>query len=136
MENWDQNYSFSSTLAQKKWDKPLKEQADRQKRGSEGKFSFGFLNPRLFSSHETLSPGSAVALCYDLCSVMSFSFLTYTWANFLFVCFTFWPQNKAGEILVPWPGIEPTPPAVEAWSLTTGLPGKFPSYVFLIGGRV
>ena len=28
------------------------------------------------------------------------------------------------EILVPWPGIEPTPLALEGEVLTTGLPGK------------
>ena len=33
----------------------------------------------------------------------------------LFVCL--WPHHAACRILVPWPGIEPVPPAVEAWSL-------------------
>ena len=31
--------------------------------------------------------------------------------------FTFWPCCTACRILVPWSGIEPLPPAVEAWSL-------------------
>ena len=31
--------------------------------------------------------------------------------------------------LVPWPGIEPGPPALGAWILATGRPGKPPSYV-------
>ena len=31
---------------------------------------------------------------------------------------------EIGDILVPWPGIEPLPPAVEAWSLnpSQGIP--------------
>ena len=36
------------------------------------------------------------------------------WKSYLFV---FWPHWAACGILVPWPGIEPVPPAVEAWSL-------------------
>ena len=32
--------------------------------------------------------------------------------------------HKACGILTPWPGIEPTPPALEGEVLTTGLPGK------------
>ena len=31
----------------------------------------------------------------------------------------FWPHCTACRILVPGPGIEPTPPAVEAWSLNS-----------------
>ena len=34
-------------------------------------------------------------------------------------------------ILVPWPGIEPMPPAVEACSFSTGPPGKFQRKVIL-----
>ena len=36
----------------------------------------------------------------------------------------FWPCCTACGILVPQPEIEPTPPALEAGVLTTGLPGK------------
>ena len=50
---------------------------------------------------------------------------------FVFVCgwvlvrlFLFWPHYAACKILVPQPGIEPTPPAVEAQSLTGGPPGQ------------
>ena len=32
--------------------------------------------------------------------------------------FLFWPCYIACGILVPWPGIEPTPPALEVWSLS------------------
>ena len=34
--------------------------------------------------------------------------------------------HEACGILAPWPGIEPTPPALEGEVLTTGLPGKSP----------
>ena len=40
--------------------------------------------------------------------------------------FFFWPCPAACGILVPQPGIKPTPPALEAWVLTTGPPGKSP----------
>ena len=41
------------------------------------------------------------------------------------LCFMFWCFGReACGILVPWPGIEPTPPALEGEVLTTGLPGK------------
>ena len=32
--------------------------------------------------------------------------------------------HEACGILAPWPGIEPSPPALEGKVLTTGLPGK------------
>ena len=34
-----------------------------------------------------------------------------------FLSFLFWPHHAARGILVPQPGIEPVPPAVEAWRL-------------------
>ena len=37
-----------------------------------------------------------------------------------------WPRHMARGILVPLPGIQPMPPAVEAQSPTTGPPGKSP----------
>ena len=39
--------------------------------------------------------------------------------NLFLVCFkkSFWPDHKACGILVPWPGIKPTSPALESWSL-------------------
>ena len=36
----------------------------------------------------------------------------------------FWLRHVACRILVPWPEIEPVPPAVEAKSKPTGLPVK------------
>ena len=41
-------------------------------------------------------------------------------------------DHKAPGILVPQPGIEPGSPALEGEVLTTGPPGKFPLFVFLI----
>ena len=35
----------------------------------------------------------------------------------IFILFYFWPHHMACRILVPQPGIEPLPPAVEVWSL-------------------
>ena len=43
----------------------------------------------------------------------------------LLVCFSFL-HRKADGILVPRPGIKPTPPALEGELLTTGLPEKSP----------
>ena len=43
--------------------------------------------------------------------------------------FIFWPQSC--EILVPQPGIKPTPPALEHKVLTTGPPGKSLKHVIL-----
>ena len=39
---------------------------------------------------------------------------------------------EACNILVSWPGIEPTAPALEGEVLTTGLPRTSPETVFLI----
>ena len=40
-------------------------------------------------------------------------------------CFMFWFFGReACGILAPWPGFEPTPPALEGEVLTTGLTGK------------
>ena len=48
------------------------------------------------------------------------------WKDFFF--FFFWPRRVACAILVPRPGIEPTPPEVEAQSLNhwtiREVPGK------------
>ena len=38
--------------------------------------------------------------------------------------FFFWLHHAARRTLVPWPGVEPAPPAVEGRVLTTGWPGK------------
>ena len=43
----------------------------------------------------------------------------------LLLLFMFWYfDQEACGILVPWPGIEPAPPALEREILTTGLPWK------------
>ena len=41
-----------------------------------------------------------------------------------------WPQST--EILAPWPGVRPTPPALEGEVLATGLPGKSQSIEIFI----
>ena len=47
-------------------------------------------------------------------------------------CFMFWYfGQEACEILAPWPGIEPTPPALENEVLGTGLQGKSRLFLFL-----
>ena len=56
-----------------------------------------------------------------------FLMCTIYWICYSFVapilCFGFFGLEACG-ILVPWPGIEPPPPALEGEVLTTGLPGK------------
>lgn len=48
------------------------------------------------------------------------------------ICFRFWPRCAAREILVLQSGVEPIPPALEAWSLShRGLPGKSPKFTFV-----
>ena len=42
-----------------------------------------------------------------------------------------WPRCTACGILLPWPGIEPMPPAVEAWSLNHWTTTEFPGQSFL-----
>ena len=60
--------------------------------------------------------------CPSIHFVKTFSF--HLFSNFYFCIFCFnvtlfiyWPCCMACGILVPWPGMEPTPLAVEAWSL-------------------
>lgn len=40
----------------------------------------------------------------------------------------FWLYHIAYRILVPQPGVKPTPSAVEVWSITTGSPRMSPQY--------
>ena len=50
--------------------------------------------------------------------------------------FRFWPCHAAYGILVSWPGFEPGPLAVKAWSLNRWTTKKFPSQRILwLGGR-
>ena len=44
----------------------------------------------------------------------------------------FWPCHIAWGILVPWPGVEPTPSAVEAWSLNHWNSKEVPHAWFLL----
>ena len=49
---------------------------------------------------------------------------------FYFTLFYFWPYHVACKILVPWPGIEPMPPAVETWSLNHWTAREVPEGIF------
>ena len=44
----------------------------------------------------------------------------------------FWPYPVACGISVSYPGIEPTPPALEAWSLNHWTPREVPEYNLLL----
>ena len=48
--------------------------------------------------------------------------------GFIFIYYYFWPSSEACGILIPQPGMEPAPPAMEAPALTTGQPGKSPAW--------
>ena len=50
--------------------------------------------------------------------------LRYNLHTIEFILFFFWPHCAAYGILVPQLGIEPVPPALGTWVLTTGPPGK------------
>ena len=52
--------------------------------------------------------------------------------NFSRLNFFFLLHQTAGEILAPWPGIEPTSHALEAQSLNHGTPGKVPEKIFIL----
>ena len=47
------------------------------------------------------------------------------------VCVCFWSHCAACGILVPQPGIEPTPPTVEVWSPNHWTPRELPCLQFL-----
>ena len=49
---------------------------------------------------------------------------------FVFIFKIFWPCCTACGILVPRPGIEAAPPAVEAWSLNHWTTGEVPEHLF------
>ena len=56
-------------------------------------------------------PSGAVAQAFLLTSCRGFQ------PRVLFFSSTFWPRSVACGVLVPWPGIEPEPSALEVWSL-------------------
>lgn len=65
--------------------------------------------------------------------------VTHIWPFFFFFFLNFWPHLAAAcRILVPCPGIEPLPPALEAQSLkhwtSREVPGSFPLLQTLLGG--
>ena len=62
--------------------------------------------------------------------------LVVFWEVIFFFCslLFFWPHRVACGILVPLPGIEPTPPAVEAWSLNHWTAREVLGGSFLVAG--
>ena len=60
---------------------------------------------------------------------IEFWFLFVGWLGFLFSFF--WLHHVACEILVPWPGVEPMPPAVEARSPNHWTAKEFQEIEFL-----
>ena len=57
-------------------------------------------------------------------------YLLYCYCIVSVFCFCFFGHKPCG-ILTPWPGIEPTPPALEGEVLSNGLPWTFPKNGFL-----
>ena len=55
-------------------------------------------------------------------------------SSLLFWFFIFWPHHAACRILVPWPGIEPTPSAVKVWSPNHWTSREFPVFIFKMTG--
>ena len=109
---------------------------------------FSFPNPHIiFQSPEAMlqlgsefNGNSFITLSLSLYFIFYKIFL-WMWTIFLFLflpflksllnlwqhcfCFVFWFfGHKAYRILAPWPGVEPTPPALKGKVLTTGPPGK------------
>ena len=56
-----------------------------------------------------------------------FNLESFSVQNFLIY---FWPRHMACGILVPWLGIEPAPPALEAWSLNHWTAREVPFFFF------
>ena len=70
-----------------------------------------------------------------LYEAIHFSLLgTFRIFSFFFFLTFLWPRHAARGILVPQPGLEPTPPAVEAWSLNHWTTREVPQDLFLIPG--
>ena len=64
--------------------------------------------------------GSCPSARHLLYCMVSLSFLYWLFSlcsYFLFFCFIFWPCCMACRILVPWPGVNPRPPALGAQRL-------------------
>ena len=69
-----------------------------------------------------LSESVRSCTCLSIHFVKTFFTFVFQTFTFVFLCFSFtlfiyWPHCMACGILVSWPVMEPTPPAVEAWSL-------------------
>ena len=67
----------------------------------------------------------SVCLKQQSCFLLFFFFWNLYWICYNIACFMFWVfGGEARGVLAPWPGIEPTPPALVGGVLTTGPPGK------------
>ena len=69
----------------------------------------------------------------QLANQIELTYWTVYYLNFLFyfLNFFFWPCPTACGILLPWPGIEPTTPAVEAQSLNHWTAREVPKLLIL-----
>ena len=73
--------------------------------------------------HVTLETASSQTVC----GPRAVNFKWCLWREREKTFFSLWPHWKAPRISVPWPGIEPLPLAVEAWSLNHWTTRKFPT---------
>ena len=60
-----------------------------------------------------------------------FPFFIFFFLSFFFF-FPLWPRHTAFRIFIPRPGIEPAPPAVEAWSLNHWATREVPPFFLLL----
>ena len=63
--------------------------------------------------------------------LLFFFFLLAGFLSFIYFIF-FWPCPTACGILVPPPGIEPAPPALEAWSLNHWTAREVPRFLYFL----
>ena len=80
-----------------------------------------FLHPVLFNVM-----GIVLYLASLMVAVMVnfFKNLKKVFTEFVTILLLFFGCKTGGVLLVPWPGIKPTPPVLEGDVLTTGPPGK------------
>ena len=107
--------------------------SSQQKKGRQRKRANPCTGDCVFQESILLPISGLFPLCFsvffcrmEMTSALAYNHLSHCgcWAMlvlgfffFAFFCFCFWPHSMACRILVPQPGIEPTPPAVEAWNL-------------------
>ena len=82
----------------------------------------------IFSTFPTIPPSQWVILKQKITDITSFYSWIYQQAHSLFFFFFNFFCHMAWEILVPWPGTEPTSPALEAQSLNHWTTGEVPAH--------